>query len=46
MAEPKTRPTGTSVAEFIANVPNEVMRQDSKKLMALMRKHTQSRAQM
>lgn len=46
MAEPKTRPTGASVAEFIANVPNEEMRKDSKKLIALMRKHTKSKAQM
>ncbi len=46
MAEPKTRPTGASVEDFIANVPNEEMRKDSKKLIALMRRHTKAKPQM
>ncbi len=40
MAEPKTRPTTASVAEFIAGVDNEQRRKDAKTVLALYRKVT------
>jgi Domain of unknown function (DU1801) len=43
MAEPKTRPTDASVADFIAAVPDEARRQDCQALVQLMQKATGSK---
>ena len=42
-AELKTKPTGESVAEFLAAVPNETRRKDAKTVDRLMRKATGKR---
>jgi hypothetical protein len=46
MAEAKTRPTGASVADFIATVPDEVKRADCQVLVKLMQKATGRKAEM
>jgi Domain of unknown function (DU1801) len=46
MAEAKTRPTGASVADFIAGVPDDVKRADCQKLVKLMQKATGRKAEM
>lgn len=38
MAEPKTRPTGASVDEFLANVADEARRADAQAVLELMQK--------
>ena len=40
MADPKTRPTGASVAEYIAARANEQQQADCKRLLALLKKVT------
>ncbi len=40
MAEPKTRPTGKSVAAFIAALPDPEARKDSRTLVRLMKQYT------
>jgi hypothetical protein len=40
MAEPKTKPTGESVAEYIASRANEQQQADCRQLLALLRKVT------
>lgn len=46
MAELKTRPTGASVTAFIKSIDDARMRADVKKVAAMMRKATGSRAKM
>lgn len=46
MAEAKTRPTGASVADFIATVPDETKRADCQALVKLMQKATGRKAEM
>lgn len=46
MAEAKTRPTGASVADFIATVPDPVKRTDCQALVKLMQKATGRKAEM
>jgi hypothetical protein len=46
MAELKTRPTGRSVAAFLAGMEDEAARKDCRVLVALMRKATGSRPAM
>jgi hypothetical protein len=46
MAELKTKPTKTSVTEFLASVPDASTRKDCKTLIAMMRKATKSAPKM
>ena len=46
MAEPKTRPTGASVAAFIAAIEDDHRRKDCKALDAIMRRATGDRPRM
>ncbi|MDH3275249.1 MAG: DUF1801 domain-containing protein [Gammaproteobacteria bacterium] len=46
MAENKTKPTKVSVTAFIKNIENEQMRRDARKVAAMMREATGSRARM
>lgn len=46
MAENKTKPTKLSVTAFIKGIENPDMRRDAKKVSAMMRKATGSRARM
>ncbi|MCC6962904.1 MAG: DUF1801 domain-containing protein [candidate division Zixibacteria bacterium] len=46
MAEPKTRPTKASVTKFLATIPDDTMRKDAKKLVALMQTATAAKPQM
>ena len=46
MAELKTRPTGASVSEFIAGIPDEARRRDCRTVMSIMRQATGSRPKM
>ncbi len=46
MAEPKTRPTGASVAAFIDALPHAERRRDARTVAAMMRAATRARATM
>lgn len=46
MAEPKTKLTDSSVAEFIEKVPDEKKRQDCKELIEIMQQASQAEARM
>ena len=46
MAENKTKPTRLSVTAFIKGIENEQMRRDARKVAAMMREATGSRAKM
>ena len=46
MAEPKTKPTTASVTKFLAGIKDQQQRADAKKLSAMMRAATGSRAKM
>lgn len=46
MAEPKTKPTDTSVVDFLNTIPDAVKRQDSWALHQMMREVTQSEPRM
>ncbi len=46
MAENKTKPTKVSVTTFIKSIENEQMRRDARKVAAMMREATGSRARM
>lgn len=46
MADNKTKPTRLSVTEFFSNIKDKQMRADARKVSAMMRKATGSRAKM
>jgi hypothetical protein len=46
MAEPKTRPTSTSVMDFLRGLPDDARRADCRKLLAIMRQATGAKPRM